>query len=287
MTPSRAAVLGHPIGHSLSPALHGAAYAVLGVDIAYSRRDVDVAGLPDFLTGEGAQPGWVGWSVTMPLKSAMVPHMDVVSPRVETLGVLNTVVHGPDGLVGDNTDVDGIVVALQEAGLLAASGRFGVIGAGSTAAAALAAAAELGFTEVSSYARSAARAASLEPVAEALGLCLRREPLEALPRDVAGQELGAVVSTLPPRAADDLSAHLPRLGRRLPLLDVAYDPWPSALAESWERAGGQVVSGLAMLLHQAVEQVHRFSAGTPHPAADLPAVEHERMVSRMRETLPF
>lgn len=296
MSRARAAVLGHPIGHSLSPALHTAAYGQLGLDIDYSRRDVAVAELPGFLAGEGAEPGWLGWSVTMPLKAAMVPHMDRLSPRVETLGVLNTVVHGPDGLLGDNTDVDGIVTALTEAGLQEAepqgadsagrADRFGVIGAGSTAAAALAAAAELGFVEVRSYARSPERAASLLPVAEALGLRLRAEPLEALTRDVAGDGLGAVVSTLPPRAADGLAVQLPRLGGALPLLDVAYDPWPSALAGAWERAGGQVVSGLAMLLHQAVEQVRRFTAGTARPASALTPAEHAELVSRMRAALP-
>ncbi|WP_070160255.1 hypothetical protein [Nesterenkonia sp. PF2B19] len=95
-----------------------------------------------------------------------------------------------------------------------------------------------------------------------------------------------MVSTLPPRAADGLAAQVPRLRRRLPLLDVAYDPWPSALADAWERAGGHVVSGLTMLLHQAVEQVHRFTAGTARPAAELPSAEHEQMVARMRSVLP-
>lgn len=289
MSGARAAVLGHPIGHSLSPDLHGAAYRLLGLEIEYSRREVDAESLPQFLTGEGARPGWVGWSVTMPLKAAMVEHMTTVSARVETLGVLNTVVHGPDGLHGDNTDVDGIVAALGEAGLrtgAGAEGRFGIIGAGSTAAAALAAAAELGFTEVRSYVRSTRRAQALEPVAEALGLRLRATPLDRLSGDLAGQELASVVSTLPPRAADGLAPQLPRMPRSVALLDVAYDPWPSALAEAWERAGGQVISGLAMLLHQAVRQVERFTAGSSRPAASLSAEEHAQLVTRMRAVLP-
>ncbi|GAA1169511.1 shikimate dehydrogenase [Nesterenkonia xinjiangensis] len=289
MRGTRAAVLGHPIGHSLSPALHGAAYRLLGVDIDYSRRDVDLSGLPRFLATEGADQDWVGWSVTMPLKAAMVSHMDTVSARVETLGVLNTVVHGPDGMHGENTDVDGIVTALGEAGLRTGAtdqGRFGVIGAGSTAAAALAAAAELGFQEVRSYARSPQRAQALHPVAEALGLRLRLLPLGRLGGDLAGDELAAVVSTLPPRAADEVAPGLPRLPQNVALLDVAYDPWPSVLAGAWERAGGQVVSGLAMLLHQAVRQVERFTVGSSRPAASLSAEEHTELVARMRAALP-
>nr|WP_281366298.1 shikimate dehydrogenase [Nesterenkonia sandarakina] len=318
--------MGHPIAHSLSPVLHAAAYEHLGLDAEYRRIDVPEESLQDFLRGAGAAGDWMGWSVTMPLKAAMVSVVDRPSARVRALGVLNTVIHRPAAngeaspksaglLLGENTDVDGIVAALGEAGLhqrTSSSGTFGIIGAGATATAALAAAAELGFTEVRSYARSRPRALELAPVAAALGLQFSVSELAALPGDLVpavqpaeaagldamgsdvadldganlkGVGLRAVVSTLPPRAADELAATLPRLSHPVPLLDVAYDPWPSALAQAWATAGGQVVSGLVMLLHQAVRQVELFSSGTSTPAEALSTGSHAEMVAKMRRSI--
>lgn len=134
----RAAVLGHPISHSQSPLLHAAAYEHLGLDIDYRRIDVPLEGLGEFLGGAGSDTGWLGWSVTMPLKSALVAVVARPSARVQALGVLNTVVHrraeGSEPVLhGENTDVDGIVHALGEAGLHRGSSReeltFGIIGA--------------------------------------------------------------------------------------------------------------------------------------------------------------
>lgn len=332
----QAAVLGHPIAHSLSPLLHTAAYEHLGLDAEYRRIGVPEESLQDFLRGEGAAGDWMGWSVTMPLKAAMLSAVDHPSARVTALGVLNTVIHrnadtsadpsdtsaGPQRtLAAENTDVDGIVAALGEAGLHPASssdlGSFGIIGAGATATAAMAAAAELGYTQVRSYARSISRGRELEPVAAALGLTLSVTELSNLPRELRtgtqgsgpapsdpaqlepadatrvqldprhldASHLDAVVSTLPPRAADEIAARLPRLDRPVPLLDVAYDPWPSALAHSWEASGGRVVSGLVMLLHQAVKQVELFSASTSTPAAELSEASHAQMVAKMRRSI--
>ncbi|MGJ9371955.1 shikimate dehydrogenase family protein [Nesterenkonia sp. CF4.4] len=328
----QAAVLGHPIAHSLSPLLHTAAYEHLGLDAQYRRIDLPEESLHDFLRGEGAAEDWMGWSVTMPLKAAMLRAVDHPSARVTALGVLNTVIHRTDDssadtshatsggprrtLSAENTDVDGIVAALGEAGLHPASssvrGSFGIIGAGATATAAMAAAAELGYSQVRSYARSIPRGLELEPVAAALGLSLSVTELSNLPRELstgpqgsgraprkaaglgpvpldpagpAGVQLEAVVSTLPPRAADEIAARLPRLDRPVPLLDVAYDPWPSALARSWDAAGGRVVSGLVMLLHQAVKQVELFSASTSTPAAELSEASHAQMVAKMRRSI--
>lgn len=299
----QAAVLGHPIAHSQSPALHAAAYDHLGLDIDYRRIEVPLEQVNRFLRTEGVAPGWLGWSVTMPLKSAMVAAVQERSSRVQTLGVLNTVVHQRSEdhaprLYGENTDVDGILQSLLEAGLqpthTSDARVFGILGAGATATAALAAAAELGYTEVRCYARSVSRAAELQPVADTLGLTVRVAPLETLSNDLQaladdaephGGSLDAMVSTLPPRAADEIAGVLPALTHPLPLLDVAYDPWPSALAEAWEAAGGRVVSGLVMLLHQAVKQVELFTAATESPAAELSAESHAQLVAKMRRSI--
>lgn len=276
----RAGVLGHPIGHSRSPALHRAAYGCLGLDIHYDACDLAPDQLAEFVhqirEGQGGQDSdrWLGCSVTMPHKAAMVPQMDQVSDRVRLLGVLNTVVWNPDGTaVGHNTDVDGIVRALEYAGheRSVAGGAMVVVGGGGTAAAAIAAAHGLGVDEVQLLLRTPEKAGNLLSLAAELGLAASVHPLSELADRAPGCR--AVVVTLPPRAADPLAASLGMSGGSAgalpPLLDVAYDPWPSVIGQAWESAGGRVVSGLEMLLYQAVEQVRLFTAqlrqDTPEP----------------------
>lgn len=289
----RAAVLGSPISHSKSPQLHTAAYRFLRVDSEYTRIELTEAEAAEFLRASAAQ--YSGFSVTMPLKSVMVEQMTTVSDRVSTLGALNTITvehgigpggdhPGPPTLHGENTDVDGITQALREAGLKLdkPAGTFTVIGAGGTAAAALAAAAELGFSAARVYARAPERAGSLGTLAGRLGLDAQVRGLGQLVGDLLTGEIAAVVSTLPPRAADAVAAELTDLGHPPPLLDVVYDPWPSALASSWQAAGGSVVSGVQMLLHQAVKQVELFTASTSQPAGELNPADRAAMIGQMR-----
>ncbi|MDQ0850108.1 shikimate dehydrogenase [Arthrobacter sp. B3I9] len=281
----RAAVLGHPISHSKSPALHGAAYAHLGLDIRYSAIDVAEQDLPAFMarvreeTARGE--GWCGLSVTMPLKSAMVKEVDEVRGVARALGVINTVAFEPpagDGrlsgagaaparLVGYNTDVAGIVNALRHAGTGAAP-TAAILGGGGTAAAAIAALKELGAASGDVFVRDVGRAAEARAASAAVGLPIRVLPVAGAAAAVASADV--VISTLPPRAADTLAAALTQVfaagsgaetGRRRPgvLLDVAYDPWPSRVAAAWLEAGGVVVPGLEMLIYQAVEQVRHFT----------------------------
>ena len=284
----RAAVLGRPIAHSLSPVLHAAAYRGLGLDVDYGRADLGEdevlafaaahLGAPRTADGGAAAArgeDWLGCSVTMPLKRAVVAAAGHVSERVRLLGTANTLVRDhPDapGLVhAENTDVDGILGALAAAGLDRAvtGGTVGVLGNGGTATAAVLAAAGLGAHEVVFGVRDAARAADVLALADALGLARRTVDQPELVAAASGMR--AVVATLPPRAADPLAAHVPAHAALPPLLDAAYDPWPSVLAAAWMGAGGEVASGLSMLLHQGVEQVRLFTArpraaaGTPEP----------------------
>ncbi|NHW46148.1 shikimate dehydrogenase [Paenarthrobacter sp. MSM-2-10-13] len=258
----RAAVLGHPISHSKSPALHCAAYAKLGVDIYYSAIDVTVERLPSFMESLRGDDAWCGLSVTMPLKSAMVKEVDEVRGAGAHLGVINTVVFERDAgqvrRVGYNTDVAGIVEAVRYAGVVAAP-HAAILGGGGTSAAAVAAAQELGAHHVDVFVRDAGRAGDARAAAAAAGISLAVRPLTEAASAVAGTDL--VISTFPPRAADSLAeelAALPGSGAGV-LLDVAYDPWPSRLAEVWQRHGGAVVPGLEMLMYQAAEQIRRFS----------------------------
>ena len=266
----RAAVLGHPVAHSLSPVLHGAAHAALGLTgWEYGRQDVEVDALAPLLAEAG--PDWAGFSLTMPLKQAVIPLLAQVSPLADAVGAVNTVVSVPGSTGasrrwrGDNTDVHGIVAALWEGGVERASSA-AVLGGGATAASALAALARLGVSRPTVYVRSPQRATALHEVAERLGV----EP-DVAPWERAARALDAdvVVSTVPAGAADGLAAQLdgPTGAGRRPrgvLLDVVYAPWPTALARAWEGRGGTVVGGFAMLLHQAGEQV-RLMTGRPAP----------------------
>ena len=245
----RAAVLGSPISHSLSPVLHRAAYAALGLTgWDYSAHEVTEPELPGFLRGLGAD--WAGLSLTMPLKAAVLPLLDAASPVVEVVGAANTVLLRDGRRVGDNTDVAGMVAALS-------SGADGpvevpyaaVLGGGATARSALAALAAV-TTDVTAYVRTPARATELTATAEAVGLRLEVQPWAG-----AAEALGAplVVSTTPAGASDLLVARAPATVGTL--LEVLYEPWPTPLAAAWAARGGRVVDGLELLVQQAVLQV--------------------------------
>ncbi|GAA1258771.1 shikimate dehydrogenase [Arthrobacter pascens] len=268
----RAAVLGHPIGHSKSPALHLAAYAQLGEDIGYSAIDVTEESLPAFMASIRGEEGWRGLSVTMPLKKAMVREVDEVRGVARVLGVINTVVFDGEGgsgrRIGYNTDVAGIVNALRNAGAAEAPAA-AVLGGGGTAAAAVAALQELGATSVDVYVRDTGRAAEARAAARGLAMDIAVRPMtEAVTGMLAAD---VVISTLPPRAADGMAAELEQLGRATQgvLLDVAYDPWPSRIAAAWRNGGGKVVPGLEMLLYQAVEQVRHFTGREDAASAEV------------------
>src|SRR5215472_3037918 len=179
----KAAVLGSPIAHSLSPALHTAAYAALGLDDwTYQAIECDEAGLPAFVTSRG--PEWAGLSLTMPLKRTVLPLLDHVDRVAAATGGANTLVFRPEGRYGYNTDVQGIVDALAEAGCPAPAGaglgRATILGAGATACSALAAVGELGVPGADVVLRDPARAADLLATAGRLGLQVRLHPWEDL-----------------------------------------------------------------------------------------------------------
>lgn len=268
----RAAVVGDPIAHSRSPELHLCAYRELGLPEAeYERLRLPAGALPGALSS-GRFAGLAGLSVTMPHKQDAAAAADAPSERVRLLGAANTLVFREGGIEAENTDVGGIVRSLREAaGGRDLTGPALVLGGGSTAAAALMALAELGAREAVAALRTPAKAFAgetpLSAVATALGLPFRAVPLDdvaGLLSAPAGDRPAAVVSALPPRAADPWAeswGSASRAGDPV-LLDVAYDPWPSALAAGW---AGPVAHGLSMLLHQAVRQVELFTGLRPGP----------------------
>ncbi|MGW7282699.1 shikimate dehydrogenase [Streptomyces sp. NPDC054844] len=270
----RAAVLGSPVAHSLSPVLHHAAYAELGLENwTYDRFDVDEEALARFFEQLG--PEWAGLSLTMPLKRAVIPLLDEISETAASVDAVNTVVLTEDGRkTGDNTDIPGIVAALREHGIEKVE-TAAVLGAGATASSALAALARICTGEVAVYVRSQARAAEMRGWAERLDVTVRiadwADAEEALRAPL-------VVATTPAGATDALAAAVPEMPATL--FDVLYDPWPTALAARWSAYGGAVVSGLDLLLHQAVLQVEQMTGRAPAPLAAMRRAGERALAAR-------
>ncbi|MGH3972719.1 MAG: shikimate dehydrogenase [Pseudonocardiaceae bacterium] len=252
----RAAVLGAPIRHSLSPLLHSTAYAALGLTgWHYDAVECDEAALPAFIERLG--PEWAGLSLTMPLKRVALTVADEVSPIANAVGAANTLVLGNSSRRAENTDVTGIVAALREAGLDRVDAAV-ILGAGGTAQAALAALRELGQTAPTVLVRDPARATHLCAAADRLGV---QPTISGGLLDGAVPEADVVISTLPPGAAGGMRAQ--QWATRPVVLDVVYTPWPTPLAASARAAGCRTVSGLTMLLHQAVAQVELMTGRRP------------------------
>ncbi|MFJ3190664.1 shikimate dehydrogenase [Streptomyces halstedii] len=271
----RAAVLGSPIAHSLSPVLHRAAYAELGLDTwSYDRFEIDEAALPGFL--EGLDPSWAGLSLTMPLKRAVIPLLDRISETAASVEAVNTVVLTEDGRrTGDNTDIPGMVAALRERGVEKVESA-AILGAGATASSALAALATLCAGPVTAYVRSAARADEMRGWGERLGVDVHTADWA----DAAqGLRAPLVIATTPAGTTDALADAVP--GAPGTLFDVLYEPWPTVLASRWAGAGAAVVGGLDLLVHQAVLQVERMT-GRDAPLAVMRAAGEAALAARER-----
>ncbi|MEU7014712.1 shikimate dehydrogenase [Streptomyces sp. NPDC046385] len=270
----RAAVLGSPIAHSLSPVLHRAAYRELGLDDwSYDRFEVDEAALPGFVAELDA--AWAGLSLTMPLKRAIMPLLDEVTDVAASVEAVNTVVFTEDGRrVGDNTDIPGIVAALRERAVEKVDSA-AILGAGATASSALAALARICSGPVTAYVRSEARAEEMRGWGERLGVDVRTAAW-----DDAAEAFAAplVVATTPAGTTDALAAAVPDAPGTL--FDVLYDPWPTRIAAAWSARGGKVVGGLDLLVHQAVLQVEQMTGRVPGPLAAMRAAGEKALAER-------
>ncbi|MGA5196858.1 shikimate dehydrogenase [Streptomyces exfoliatus] len=270
----RAAVLGSPIAHSLSPVLHRAAYAELGLDAwSYDRFEVDEAALPGFVAELDAT--WAGLSLTMPLKRAIIPLLDEISDTAASVEAVNTVVFREDGrLFGDNTDIPGMIAALRERGVEKVESA-AILGAGATASSALAALARICAGPVTAYVRSEARAEEMRGWGERLGVDVRTAGW-----DDAAEAFAAplVIATTPAGTTNALASAVPdAVGT---LFDVLYDPWPTALAAAWSDRGGKVVGGLDLLVHQAVLQVEQMTGVPRAPLTAMRAAGERALAAR-------
>lgn len=265
----RCAVLGSPIEHSLSPALHRAAYRELGIDWVYEAVEVRADELAGFVSR--LDPTWRGLSLTMPLKRTVIGLLDQVDALVEQTGVANTVVLDEGRRSGFNTDIPGSANAIRERTSALLRSAI-VLGGGATAASLGWALADLGCTTLRFFVRNQ----SSSSVAQTMAV-IQQHPqapqveVRTLSELVELGELGdaradVVASTIPVAAQDQ--ALLRRLQQcEAPVVfDVIYDPWPTPLATWAHDSGRTVVNGLDLLAHQAALQVGLMVGQSPTPA---------------------
>lgn len=246
----KAAVLGSPISHSLSPLLHTIAYTELGLESEYTRIDVKAEELSGFL--ENCGPTWSGFSLTMPLKEEVLNFANNVSPLAARIRSANTLVQGPsETWSASTTDVSGFTHALSAHGRDAA-GHVLIIGGGATARAAVAACDGVS-TRISVMVRSQSRVEEISNSAEFSDL----EFIEWGDTTLF-ESADLIISTVPEGVSDSLVKDFPSKPVGL-FFDVLYNPWPTMALKKWSSFGGQVVDGLDLLIHQAIDQVAIFS----------------------------
>ncbi len=270
MAARRCGVLGDPIAHSLSPALHRAAYAALDLDWSYDAHRVGADGLAAFLAG--LDDTWRGLSLTMPLKRSVLEIGVEVTARAALAGAANTLLlEGGVAVLADNTDLPGAAAAVRERydGPVTAGT---ILGGGATAASTGLALCDLGAAEVTLLARSPERAAEAA-AAVARHPCGPRVEVGLLADGAVRGEV--VVSTIPARAQDP--ALVARCAQVPVVFEVVYDPWPTPMAAA---VGERVlVGGLDLLVHQAALQFELFT-GRPAPLAEMRAAGEAALATR-------
>jgi len=275
----RCAVLGDPIEHSLSPVLHRAAYAALGIDWTYDAVRVAAGDLAAYVDGLGEE--WRGLSLTMPLKREVVPLLTSCDRWTEVSGAANTVLLDVGGgRHGLNTDVPGAEAALAEATGEPVRSAV-VLGGGATAASVLLALAERGLERATLVVRDPARAA------ETVAAVARHPQAPALTvarlAELASVEADLVVSTIPVGAQTDA---LLGAVRDVPVVfDVIYDPWPTPLAAAAATDGRTVVGGFDLLLWQAVDQVRAMTGRFDVPVDLMRAAGEAALAERAEHRL--
>ena len=252
----RCAVLGSPIAHSLSPAMHRAAYAELGLDWTYEAVELEEDTLEAFLSALGDDVR--GFSVTAPLKRRTAELVGEATEIVGRLGVANTIIVEDTGLRSDNTDVPGAIAALHERGVeRATSAR--ILGGGATAASMAYAVSIMGAERVEFVVREPSRASAAAQVAKSAGLEVTIHTVDEPLID----KLDLLISTVPGDVVGSRSHEFVESSRAV--FDVVYDPWPTPLAKAAEQADVRVVSGLDLLAHQAALQVELMTGSQVSP----------------------
>lgn len=273
----RAFLLAHPAGHSLSPAMHNAAFDSLGIEAEYLALDVPPGGI-EAAVRDLRRPGVMGANVTIPHKQTVLPFLDELSSSARVIGAVNTIVLRRGRLEGHNTDVEGFVRALSEAGIRIDGARALILGAGGSARSVVYALLGSGVGSLQVHNRTRERSEELAAHFAVLG------PIEVLS---AGELAGALescnllvnctsVGMAQVGVADDLSP-LPSglLPRRGAVVDIVYRPPRTRLLRDAAAAGLRVQNGVPMLIHQGAVALEMWLGQRAPLQAMRAAVEQE------------
>ena len=246
----KAAVLGFPIAHSLSPVLHTKAFDLLGIAGSYQAIEVASGGLAEFLKSQGAIYDYL--SLTMPLKEEVLVIAESSGIEVDDLALqiqsVNTLIRNGSDWSATSTDGSGFVKALANAGYDHFNSVL-ILGAGGTARAVAGALDDIA-DSVSIMGRSVRRNAGI-------AACFRKVSPEFIVWDdqIDLRQFDLIVNTTPSGAADLVAENIPSKVEGL-LFDVLYKPWPTLIARRWSDVGGKVISGLELLLYQGIDQIN-------------------------------
>lgn len=238
----QAAVLGHPVGHSLSPTLHKCAYEVLGWDWDYTAIEVKSGDLAQFIAAN--RRIFRGLSLTMPLKEEALMIADSLDPLVKRINAANTLIFEDHEISAYSTDVSGFAQALAKAEVVIPN-EITILGGGATARSAIAALDIRGRT-ITVYSRSASRTAQL--INSAISATVEvKDWSEAQ----SGLSANLIIATTPSGATD----HLIPTQTNGTLFESLYSPWPTKLLGRWKDAGGKYIDGLDLLVEQGIGQI--------------------------------
>ncbi len=256
------AVIGHPVGHSLSPAIHNAAFAQLGLNFVYLA--FDVTDVKSVLAGMRAMPSWRGLSVTIPHKLAVIEHLDEIDPIARHIGSVNTITNEDGKLLGDSTDGPGTLRAFEEAGIELKGKRVLFLGSGGAVRAVAFAMAEM--TTAAGITILGRTRKNVEQLVADLN---RTISVSIAAGDLAKELAGAmeshdvIINGMPigmaPKDDGASPVHASMLKREHAVFDMVYRPMRTRLIEDAERAGCRIVLGREMLIHQAALQFERWT----------------------------
>lgn len=253
----KAAVLGSPISHSLSPIIHRAAYFELGLAASYEAIEVGAGELKKFL--DSLDNSWTGFSLTMPLKEEVLKLADFIDPIASKITSANTLFKGGPGWSATSTDITGIKSVIASNCNREIDSVL-VIGAGATARAVVGAC-DLIAQKITVMSRSPARISQMLP-------CASRAKLDFISwgQDSLIGKVDLVVNTTPKFVADSLASQLSSKPHGA-LLEVLYQPWPTALLSRWQSLGADTIDGLELLINQGMDQIEIFTGKTLDRAA--------------------
>ncbi len=277
----RAYLLAHPVGHSLSPRMHGAGFRALGLDATYEGLDVLPERLGTVVAALARDPAFLGANVTTPHKRAVMAHVDDLTPAADAVGAVNTLVPKGGGLLGDNTDVAGFLAALDEAGYVQRGGHAVVLGAGGAANAVAYALSRRGVRTVV----AARRAAAAEELVTRLGgggtgagAAVVAVGPTGLAVELPGAELLVNATTVgmvggPAETAVPLDVDVGLLPEGALVHDLVYNPRITPLLAAAAARGLTAVDGLSMLVWQGAEAARLWTGLEPPVGAMRVAVE--------------